>query len=303
MTSGADRPYHLERRLVRGAFDDSAARYDEAAVLQREVAGRMIERLDLVRLAPGRIADVGAGTGGTALALGRRYRRARVVAVDLAPRMLIHARRKLPRLLRWSRRFHFLCGDAQQLPLANHSVDLLFSNLTLQWCNDPDAAFRDFRRVLPPEGLLLFSTFGPDTLKELRDSWRRVDAYTHVNLFIDMHDIGDALVRAGFAAPVMDVETITVTYREVRQLMRDLKAIGAHNVTAGRRRGLTTAGRLAELERAYGTFRRDGLYPATYEVVYGHAWAPAPGAARGASTPGVATVPLETLRRRGGHGS
>lgn len=299
MSSGAERPYYLERRLVRETFDAAAAGYDEAAVLQREVAARMAERLDLIKLTPRRIADVGAGTGDATLTLGRRYRGAQVVALDLAPRMLVQARRKLPRLLRWPRRFHFVCGDAQQLPLAGGGVDLLFSNLTLQWCNDLDAVFREFRRVLAPGGLLMFSTFGPDTLKELRASWRRVDAYTHVNLFMDMHDIGDALVRSGFAAPVMDVETITLTYRELRRLMQDLKAIGAHNVTAGRRRGLMTAARLAELERAYADYRREGLYPATYEVVYGHAWAPT-GTAQQAGEPGVATVPLTALRRRGG---
>jgi malonyl-CoA O-methyltransferase len=146
--------------------------------------------------------------------------------------------------------------------------------LAIQWCNDLDQAFRELHRVMRPEGLLMFSTFGPDTLKELRAATSADQNHTHVSRFMDMHDIGDALVRAGFAAPVMDVERITLTYDDVRDLMRDLKAVGANNATEGRRRGLEGKSFLQRLAQGYERFRRDGKLPATYEVVYGHAWKP-----------------------------
>lgn len=273
----------LEKRRLRAAFERAAAGYDETAVLQQEVGRRMRERLDLVKLAPRLVLDVGAGTGEGALALLKRYRRAAVVALDLACAMLRQVRRRAG----WLRRPHLVGGDAECLPIADRCVDLLYSNLTLQWCNDLDQAFAEFRRVMRPGALLMFSTFGPDTLKELRAAWAQADQQTHVNTFIDMHDIGDALVRAGFADPVMDVEFITLTYPEVRALMRDLKHIGAANATLGRPRTLLGRERLRRVEEAYEGFRRpDGSLPATYEVVYGHAWVPdrpAPSRRAGAS--------------------
>jgi malonyl-CoA O-methyltransferase len=191
----------------------------------------------------------------------------------------------------WLRRFDRVCADALRMPLARASVDLIYSNLLLQWCNDPDAVFAEFKRVLRPHGLLTFSTFGPDTLKELRAAWASVDDYTHVNRFLDMHDIGDALVRAGLAEPVLDVERFTLTYEDAMSLMKDLKAIGAHNVTAGRPAGLTGRGRLESMLAAYEQQRTDGRLPATYEVVYGRAWG-------GEERAREIRVPVETIGRR-----
>jgi malonyl-CoA O-methyltransferase len=164
----------------------------------------------------------------------------------------------------------------------------------LQWC-DPDAVFAEFRRVLKPAGLLSFSAFGPDTLRELRLAWRQADAHSHVHQFIDMHDLGDALVRNGFAAPVLDVERFTLQYRDVRQLAADLKAIGAHNSTAGRARGLTSPRKFAAMQAAYEEFRRDGRLPATFEVVFAHAWAPAQAARRGQAEP--TSISLQEIKR------
>ena len=160
------------------------------------------------------------------------------------------------------------------MPFADMSFELVYASLVLQWCEDLDATFLEWRRLLKPHGLLLFSTLGPDTLKELRAAWSEVDGFNHVNRFLDMHDIGDALIRAGFVEPVMDVEHMTLTYEDAASLMRDLKRIGAHNVTAGRSHRLTGRGRLAAFTQAYERWRRDGRLPATYEVVYGTAWAP-----------------------------
>ncbi|MGH8226082.1 MAG: malonyl-ACP O-methyltransferase BioC [Gammaproteobacteria bacterium] len=260
----------LDRGVVRARFERAAAGYERAAVLQSEVRTRLLERLELTTLAPQRILDLGAGTGGALRPLARHYRGAELVAADFALPMLARARRRGA----WLHRFPCAAARAERLPFADTSFDLVFSNLMLQWCAEPDAAFAEVRRVLRDRSLFLFTTFGPDTLSELRAAWSEADGYTHVNRFIDMHDLGDALIRAGFAEPVMDVEYMTLTYEGVRELMRDLKIIGASNATVGRARGLTGTGRLAAVERAYERFRRDGRLPATYEIVYGTAWTP-----------------------------
>lgn len=290
MNQATRNPFTLDRALVRRSFDRASERYDRAAVLQAEVRALLLERLELVRLDPQVVVDVGCGTGHASRALKRRYPRARVIALDLSAAMLREARRQQGMF----RRFQRLCADAARLPLAAASVDLIYCNLMLQWCNEPDAAFAEFRRVLKPRGLLSFSSFGPDTLTELRSAWSAVDEHTHVNQFLDMHDIGDALVRAGLAEPVLDVERFTLTYADTLALMRDLKAIGAHNVTAGRPMGLTGRGRLARMSAAYEAFRRDGKLPATYEVVFGQAWARAPDPSRTRET----QVPLSSIGRR-----
>jgi len=296
----AQGPHRLDKTLLRRAFERAAKSYDEAALLQREVGARMLERLDLMRLSPAIILDIGAGTGHASAALARRYKNTRVIAIDLAVPMLKQAQTHVPRLDKWlGGRQAFVCADAERLPLLSASADMIFSNLTLQWCDDLDLIFTEFRRVLKPGGLLMFSTFGPDTLKELRRSWSQVDDFSHINTFIDMHDVGDALMRAQFAAPVMDVENFTLTYDSVLKLMRDLKAIGAHNVTAGRSAALTGKDHLKAMIDAYESYRKDGLLPASYEVVYGHAWAPEHAAAIKAE-PGITRVPISQISRSPG---
>jgi malonyl-CoA O-methyltransferase len=193
------------------------------------------------------------------------------------------------RIKPWLSKLRFVCGDIESLPFADASADMIFSNLCLQWARDLDQTFAEFRRVLKADGVLMFTTFGPDTLKELRHSWAQVDDRIHVNSFIDMHDIGDALLRAGLSEPVMDVEQFTLTYPDVRGLMRDLKQVGAHNVTQGRRRSLTGKSRLSAMQQAYEGFRQGDVLPASYEVVYGHAWIGA------TARPSQTEVPVDTL--------
>lgn len=265
--------YHIDKARVRASFDRAAPRYDAAAVLQKEVRERMLGRLDLLKIAPETILDAGTGTGHAARALAGRYAGSRVIALDIALGMLRVAAAAQPwwgRLL--GRPNPQVCADIEALPLAAGSLDMVWSNLALQWCNDLDLAFGEMARVLRPEGLLMFSTFGPDTLKELRAATNADPGHVHVSRFIDMHDIGDALVRAGFSAPVLDVERFVLTYDDVLAVMRDLKAIGAHNAAQGRRRGLEGKGFLQGLEQRYEQFRDAGKLPATYEVIYGHAW-------------------------------
>ncbi len=260
----------LDKCRVRRAFERAANSYDRHAQLQREVCERLLERLDYIRVAPADVLDLGAGTGQALPALMRRYRKARIHAVDIAHAMSRLNRRRSG----WMRKVYSVTADAEQLPYAAHSFDLVFSNMTLQWCNDLAATFTGLRRVMRPGACLLFTTFGPDTLRELRASWARVDDGAHVSEFTDMHDVGDLLLQAGFVNPVMDMEHITMKYRDVQALMSDLKGIGASNARCDRRAGLTAPGAMRRMIEAYETLRCDGWLPATWEVVYGHAWAP-----------------------------
>ncbi len=273
----------LDFAEVRRAFDHAAASYDAHAVLQREVCDRLLERLDFMTLQPARVLDVGTGTGYGLAHLRARYAEADLCALDIAPAMLHAARARLPQpgwvqraltsvLPRSGPQHHAICADMDRLPLAASSVNLIWSSLALQWAHDLETTLKGFQRALAPGGLLIFATFGPDTLKELRTAFSAIDDAPHVNRFIDLHDIGDMLVNAGFISPVMEMEMLTLTYADLKTLMRDLKGIGAHNAAAARRRGLLGKSAWARLEQAYETQRLEGRLPATFEVIYGHAW-------------------------------
>lgn len=283
----------LDHRAVRRSFDAASGDYDAGAILQKEVRGRLLDRLDFVKLEPLVILDLGAGTGHASRALKDRYPKAQVIAIDLAHGMLVEARRRIG----WLRRFERICADAGVLPLKDLSVDLVVSNLMLQWCDPPDTVLAEVRRVLRPGGLFTFTSLGPDTLRELRAAWSNVDDRPHVHRFIDMHDLGDALVRAGLAEPVLDVENFTLTYRDARSLMHDLKKIGARNASQQRNPGLQGRGALRRVEEAYEQFRQDGVLPATYEVVYGQAWGRV-AEPRTAQAGGEVRIPVDSLRTR-----
>lgn len=272
--------FEIDKRQVRRAFSRAAQDYDAAAVLQREVCTRMLEKLDIIKLQPARVLDVGSGTGWGTRQLGGRYPKAEVTALDIAIGMLQHARGTSGwwQKLFAGKRESYLCADVEALPIASGSVDMVWSNLALQWCNDLPATFVELRRVLKVEGLLMFSSFGVDTLQELRIAFDGVDGHNHVSRFADMHDIGDMLVAAGFADPVMEMERLTLTYNDVRAVMQDLKSIGAHNATSGRAQGMMGKAAWQRVTENYEKLRRDGKLPATFEIIYGHAWNPAPRA-------------------------
>ena len=290
----ADLPPHLDPDApdplaVRRHFARAAATYDGAAVLQKEVGSRMAERLDVVKLTPTSVLDAGCGTGDAQAELAVRYPDARRIGLDFALPMLAIAKTKagrrqsaLARIFSTFTRIGagsdsgFICGDIAALPFAAAAFDLVWSNLALQWVSDLPFGLGEINRVLRVGGLVTFSTLGPDTLKELRTAFSGVDRYAHVGRFTDMHDIGDMLVHAGFADPVMHMEIVTLTYAEAPAMMRDLKTIGATNATRARSRALMGRRRWERALATLAAMRHDGRIPATFEVIYGHAWKAAP---------------------------
>ncbi len=258
----------LDPRAVAASFGAASRSYDAAAWLQSAARTELLSRLDLLRLPPAAVLDLGAGTGLAAVEIKRRFRGATVTAADIAPPMLEIARRRS----RFWRPIRCVQADARELPFEDASFDLVFSNLMLQWLLPPDAALAEIIRVLKPGGLLLLSSFGPETLRELRTAWEAGDAGVHVNDFIDVHDLGSALARAGFIEPVLDVDRHLRHYADVRTLMRELKALGAHNVDARRARGLTGRGAFQRMNAAYEAQRAPAGLPATWQLVYAVAW-------------------------------
>jgi malonyl-CoA O-methyltransferase len=269
--------FRVDARQARRAFERAALKGADSAPLQREVEERMIERLDFVRLVPKRVLDAGCGAGRGLALLRRRYPGADLLGVDFAHAAARAASRSESLAARARRFFRGastaqLCADFARLPLRPGSVDMVWSNLALAWAEDPLAALREFQRVLAPGGLLMFSSYGPDTLKELKAAFSPVSSARRVHSFIDMHDVGDMLVACGFAAPVMDAETITVTYPRVDDLARDLRDSGQTCAARDRARALTGSGIWLAMLAAYEKERRSGRLPATVEIVYGHAW-------------------------------
>ncbi|RDI96920.1 malonyl-[acyl-carrier protein] O-methyltransferase BioC [Dyella solisilvae] len=284
---------HFDQRQVRRNFGRAANTYEQHDALQREVQTLLLDRLGFYLETPERVIDVGAGTGrGTAL-LRKRYPKAQVVAMDLALPMLRAARKHAS----WLKPFQRVCAEATSLPLPDHSVDVLHSNLCFQWVDDLTALFSECVRVLKPGGLLVYSTFGPDTLKELRAAWAEADQQPHVSRFLDMHDLGDAMINAGLRDPVLDVDRYTLTYSEPRMLLKELQGLGATNADRERERHLLGKRHYQRMLAAYETMRVDGRIPATWEVVTAHAWGPPPGQSRRLPGGGeIASFSLNSLR-------
>jgi malonyl-CoA O-methyltransferase len=273
--------FALDKRRIRTNFARAASGYDTAAVLSREVCSRMLERLDLVRLDPAHVLDVGSGTGLAARALAQRYSQAHITRVDLSLPMLQVEHRAAS----WAGGLRGMfgraaraavCADFERLPIRDGAMDMVVSNLALHWSSALELPLAELQRVLRRGGLLMFTTLGPDTLKELATAGTDARGRSPVHRFIDMHDVGDLLVKAGFADPVMDMEYLTLTYPQVEDLFHDLRETGSMSARADAV-GLRTPRWRARLAQRYEQLRMDGRLPATFEIVYGHAWKPEQG--------------------------
>lgn len=268
----------VDRSFVRRRFDRAAAAYGSSDFLIREIDRRMQARLDYVKLQPKYILDLGCSRGGSFSGLSARYPQAQWFGLDISQAMLAGQEQRSG----WQRWLGIgkgrsplrLAADAASLPLKTRSTTLVWSNLLLHWLDDPIPALAEAHRVLEVGGLLMFSSFGPDTLRELRTAF--ADGYAHTQRFADMHDLGDMLVGCGFADPVMDTEVITLTYDDFDAMLSELRAAGSSCAMKARRRGLTGRAAWAKVRAIYETLRRDGSLPASFEVVYGHAWKAAP---------------------------
>jgi malonyl-CoA O-methyltransferase len=270
--------FHIDPAQVRRQFNRAAPRYDAADVLARATAEQMLARLEGIVHTPAHVLDVGCASGRDLAALAQRYPEARLSGLDLAESLVGRIARPgglVARMLRRGPRIDRVVGHAAALPFAPARFDMVWSNLMLNWLADPAPALAEMHRVMRVGGMLMFATLGPDTLKELRAALG-AHGDAHVHPFIDMHDIGDALVRAGFGDPVMDMDTLTLTYSDFDGLLADLRDSGSANAADHRARGLGQRGRWQSARAAYEQFRNDGRLPATFEIVFGHAWKPEP---------------------------
>lgn len=302
-------PNPLDRQAVRTRFGRAAATYAEAAVVQREVGSRLLDRFDVMRLTPTRIVDAGCGPGTHTAALAARFPAATITAVDHAAAMVARAAPSvaapetswLGRLLgrgpaMAAPAIEGVVSDLLAMPLQRESCDVVWSNFALQFVDDLPALFAEWSRVLKVGGVLMFTAPGPDTMIELRRAINLAgdDAACRVHQFADLHDIGDMLVHAGFADPVMDMEVITLEYASADALWRDLRAMGVTNTLAARPRGLMTPRRLAAVAAALDAGRRGGgPIRISVEVVYGHAWK----AAAKKTAEGHGIVRIDDIRR------
>lgn len=282
--------YVLSKQLIQRRFSRKATRREIDTSVEDEIGTRLLEHLDPVKAMPRRVLDLGTGTGVGLSALSRRYPQAEITGLDFSLPMLKAAAKRLSERVT---NINFVCADIEQTGLASSSFDLLYSNLTLNWCNDFDAAIGEFHRLLRPGGLLTLSVLGPDTLCELRESWAQVDEQPHVHRFPDMHDIGDSLQRTGFADVVVDAERLTLEYQTMARLLTDLRDWGVGNVCRGRKNSLTGRARFEAMKAGYERLRNtNNALPASCEVAYVHAWLPE---RRGAIIP---VADFNPLRRR-----
>lgn len=268
--------HHIDKKRAQAAFNKASALYEDSAVLQKQVLEEMFLRLKLLKINPNSILDLGCGPGNAGPELKAVYKPHDLIYLDFAYDMLKKAEEKnkdhFLKVFSSKTAQRFICADMEAIPLAENSIDMVWSNLSLQWCNDLDQVFSQIAKILTHNGLFIFSTFGPSTLQELRIALASFSQYSHVNQFIDMHDIGDALIRCGFSDPVLDVDVYTLTYSTFKEIMYDLKHIGARNALQGRAKSMTGKGFLYQLEKFYEVYRSDKKLPASYEVVYAHAW-------------------------------
>lgn len=282
----------MKKHPTQIAFDRAAPGYNTYAVVQQEIGERLFERLEFIRLQPESTLDLGTGTGFLLPKLRARFPQAAITAIDVSKQSLAQAKQSYDDL-----DIDFVQADANDLPFDANTFDVVISNLMLPWTPDMMATFASCLRVLKKGGLFIFTTVGIDTLKELRQAFSQVDARDHVNVFYDMHDIGDAMLQTGFADPVADMEYLTVTYKNLSRLFEDLKKTGSHVLPPPSATGLYPPSKWKKMCQAYETMKNsDGLYPATTEIIYGHAFKPHRATQR-ADESGAVAISIDEIKR------
>jgi malonyl-CoA O-methyltransferase len=279
------------KQQITEAFNRVASQYDKVALLQQEVGSRLVERLDLLRLQPKLILDAGAGTGHCSRLLEKRYRQSTVFSIDMAQSMLVHAKKKAS----WRTKQRFICAQGEQLPFATRSMHAILSNLMLYWCMDAELVLLEMKRILKTDGCLFFTTFGPDTFHELRACLQDINLPGSLQPFLDMHDLGDLLLKIGFTNPVMDMEKITLTYSEFNHFLSDMVAWGEYDLFLHKAFKASKDYYITALNTAYERYRNEqNKLPVTFEIVYGHAFgAPSTVKASGMET----IIPLSMLKK------
>ena len=276
---------------IRNAFDKHASHYDQYAKIQHEIGQRLFERLDYLKIAPRRILDLGCGTGLFSRLLKKKYPKAVIVGCDLAFGMLKQAKKKQSFLSSWP----LIHADMMRMPFATSSFDLVFANQTIHWGSSLSHVFEEINRVMSVNACLMFTTLGPDTFKEFNQAWSVADPYDHAMPFIDLHDVGDILIKANFLDPVVDQELLTCQFTNLPDLMLSLKNQGVRNINPARNSGLTGKTAYQYFITAYDLQKSStGKYPLTYEVVYGHAWK---GQVRQKNVNGEVFIPISTFGR------
>ncbi len=278
-------------REISKAFNRKASQYEKTAKVQKEIGSRLFERLDYLKLEPRYILDLGCGTGLFTQLLKKKYPKAQVVGLDIARAMLDISKQKHS----WRSKWQVVNGDMHTLPFPSGLFDLVFSSQTIHWSSNAPLLFNELNRIMNQGGCLMFSTLGPDSLKELKTAWSKVDGYAHANDFMDMHDLGDIMLKASFVDPVVDMEYLSVHYPSVEALLKALKDQGVRNIHSNRNQGVTTPHQLKVLKQAYTTLQtEEGQIPLTYEVVYGHAWK---GSTHKAQNGSETVIPISQIKK------
>ena len=265
----------INKEYKRKSFNRAATTYDTCSTLQDTISDNLIERLKTIKFEPLDILDLGCGTGTNGLNLRKKYKKSRIINYDFSENMLKEAciKQKLFILDKINPSpYSYICADIEAIPLEENSLDLVWSSSTLQWCNELDLVFNQVKKILKPGGLFIFSTFGPNTLNELREITENLFNEKKTSTFIDMHNLGNLLMDSGFSDSILDTENFTVTYNEVERLFKDIKSIGATNGNISKNRGLSGRSFTKKIIQKYENYRTNNLLPASYEVIYGHAW-------------------------------
>ncbi|CAM4382788.1 MAG: Malonyl-[acyl-carrier protein] O-methyltransferase [Legionellaceae bacterium] len=282
----------LDIRKIIHHFNQAAETYPTVSILQKEVGLQLIQRLSFIKIEPKTILDLGCGTGFFTPYLKKCFPNATIISLDIAFNMLTMAKKKA----KWFSKPSLICAASGNLPFSNHSIDFIFCNQVFHWDTAIQKTLLELKRILTPNGLLLFSTLGPDTLKELRFCWQEIDSYQHIHTFLDMHDIGDMLVQTGFYDPVMDSQYMTLAYKDIHTLFHELKANGASNASLYQNPSLSGKNKLANCSQKYENFRTaENRLPATFEILFGHAWQPLP---HNQNTLHEIGIPLSAIKKR-----